>query len=276
MTTTVFNRKDIPIDLSQVDRPPKRLWIKGHRPVFEWFNSKNALAVVGSRKPSARTGHLMHQVFKSLRNSSLTILSGLARGVDARAHELALQNGLRTIAFLGHGVDRCYPRENARLQQAILEAGGALISEWPSETEAMPHQFILRNRLIAAFSRAVWMVEGNARSGALGTVRYALDQDKTIYATPSFPGDPSFAGCELLLHEGIAKCLWSAQSLGATWLDLSTCAENRGDTDSLSISLQKKLIEEGPVTLEKIHDWADEWKVHPAQILERLPSLTGQ
>jgi DNA protecting protein DprA len=163
---------------------------------------ENGLAIVGTRYPQHRSFKLLEKTMKDLQGSNLVIVSGFARGIDSRAHELAIENGLKTIAILGCGLNIDYPKENWLLRKKILNHGGMIISPFDSNTAALPHNFLNRNKLIAYFSKAVWIVEAAAISGSLSTAKHASDLNRDLYTTPSFPDDPFFEGNQKLLsHE---------------------------------------------------------------------------
>lgn len=219
-------RAEIPFaslpDLLDCPAPPLTLWV-------EYRDEKSlellkrlptyGLGVVGSRVPQARSRALMETVFRALARTSLVIVSGLARGIDAEAHELALDFKLPTIGILAHGLDIHYPAETSELRERILNSGGLVVTEYAPQVNALRHQFIQRNRLIAGFSRAVWVVQAGRTSGALNTAIWAREAERTVYVTPSFPGDPSMAGNEFLLKESFASMLFSAESFGSSWIE---------------------------------------------------------
>ncbi|NDG84727.1 MAG: DNA-processing protein DprA [Proteobacteria bacterium] len=184
------------------------------------------LAIVGTRHPQSRSLALLEEVMRNLRGSGLVILSGFARGIDSAAHALALKNGLRTLAILGAGIDIDYPRENRRLRQEILEAGGLIISPYPAGTAPIARNFIERNALIAGFAKATWVVEAAAISGTLNTASWATRFNRALYATSCFPGDPFFEGNEKLLGQRrtesypVAEAFFGVHSLGSSWTSL--------------------------------------------------------
>jgi DNA processing protein len=193
------------------------------------------LAVVGTRHPQKRSLDFLSSVMQELRGSNLIIISGLARGIDAAAHTLALENGLRTIAILGCGIDIDYPKENQSLRTQILKAGGLILSPFETHFTPIPRNFIERNGLIAGFSKATWVVEAAAVSGTLNTAAWATRFNRGLYATSCFPNDPFFEGNEKLLSQRrtdrypIAESFFGAHSLGSTWPDL----ERRSQAQSL-------------------------------------------
>jgi DNA protecting protein DprA len=222
--------------LWQVSQPPRQYFVQGSEDALSLLEElpQRGLAVVGTRQPQSRSLELVAREIAELADSSLIVLSGLARGIDACAHETALRHDLPTIAILGAGLDHDYPRENGRLRSEILDAGGLIVSEFPLGTEPRPHHFLLRNRLIAGWARAVWVVEASCRSGALSTARWAREQDRDCYATPCFPGDLTFEGNERLIDRHHAIPFWRAHSLGQTWLELA--ARPSGDQATLPLA----------------------------------------
>jgi DNA protecting protein DprA len=183
----------------------------------------SGFSIVGTRKPQGRSLRLVDETVKSLKNSGLTVISGLARGIDEAAHRAALQAGLRTLAILGSGVDVDYPSGSSRLKSEILESGGMLLSPFPDRSPPLPGHFHERNQLIARLAKAVWVVEGAAVSGTLNTAHWASRWDRDLYATPAFPGDPFFSGNEKLLsreqpeRHPFASPFYGIRSLLDTW-----------------------------------------------------------
>ena len=163
----------------------------------------DAVAVVGSRAPTGPGREFARILSQELAARGWTVVSGMARGIDAAAHRGALRAGGRTVAVLGCGVDVVYPREHAELREAILESG-AVYSEYPPGSLPMPHRFPERNRIVSGLSRGVVVAEAPERSGALITARLALDQGREVMAVPGNPWYPHTAGSNRLLREGAA------------------------------------------------------------------------
>lgn len=161
----------------------------------------DAVAVVGSRAPTGPGRDFARILSQELAARGWTVVSGMARGIDAAAHRGALRAGGRTSAVLGCGVDVAYPREHAELREAILESG-AVYSEYPPGSLPMPHRFPERNRIVSGLSRGVIVAEAPERSGALITARLALDQGREVMAVPGSPWYPHTAGSNRLLREG--------------------------------------------------------------------------
>jgi len=163
-----------------------------------------ALAVVGTRGASAYGRLVTERFVSALVENGVTIVSGLARGIDAVAHRAALQAGGRTIAVLGSGVDTIYPSEHRGLAEAVV-ANGALLSEYAPGTKAERDNFPARNRLIAGMTRGTLVVEAGEVSGALITARMALEQNREVFAVPGNVTSAASAGVNALIRSGEAK-----------------------------------------------------------------------
>ncbi|MCM2322186.1 MAG: DNA-protecting protein DprA [Oligoflexia bacterium] len=269
--------------LWQILRPPQNLYIEGHEEALELLPllPDAGFAIVGTRSPQPRSRSLVRERVEELAKTGLIILSGLARGIDAEAHSAALDVGLSTIAILGTGLDTTYPRENTALRKRIVQSGGLVITEFPEGTETVPSFFLKRNRLIAAWSNATWIVEAGMRSGALNTAKWARDHHRHCFATPCFPGDPNLAGNFTLLDREDALPLWSSATLGHAWPGLpSTLAENErsrsharadggglqlplegSDEERLAVEITARSAERGGAAVQDLLDWAvvDGW-----------------
>ena len=188
---------DYPDYLRAVDPPPPLISILGRTDILQ----KPCVAIVGSRNASAIGQRFSRQIANELGNAGYTIISGLARGIDASAHAGALKTG--TAAVLGGGVDHIYPRQNAELYNAMREQG-ALISESPLGYRATARDFPRRNRIISGLSMGVIVIEAAERSGTLITARYATEQNREVMAAPGSPLDPRTKGCNRLIQQGAA------------------------------------------------------------------------
>lgn len=144
---------------------------------------KNAVAIVGTRNPSARGKKLAYDFAYYLAGHGVTIVSGLARGIDTQAHKAALEAGGRTIAVIGSGLDNIYPPENNDLAEKIANQG-AVVTEFEDGTKPLAKNFLARNRLIAKLSKAVLVIEGKARSGTLSTASHAANLGVEVFAIP--------------------------------------------------------------------------------------------
>jgi DNA protecting protein DprA len=256
----------IPKQIWRMPNPPKELFVQGTESALEIFHSipQNGLAIVGTRNPQPRSIACVRKCVLELAGSNRIIVSGLARGIDAVAHSAALEAGLPTVAVLGAGLDLNYPRENFELRMRILKAGGLIVSEFPQGTPALGHHFLMRNRVIASWSQATWVVEAACRSGALSTAKWAREQDRTCFAVPCYPGDPALSGNQMLLDRDHALAFWGVHSLGAVWLELAA----RVSQPKLRSSGQDKSVKEltqqvhvltcqrGSASLQDLLDWA--------------------
>ncbi len=188
---------DYPELLRQIPDPPPVLFVKGELiPADEW-----AVAMVGTRKATAYGKEVARQLSGALARNHVTVVSGMARGIDGTAHRAALEAGGRTIAVLGCGVDRVYPPEHRQLARDIAE-NGALISDYPLGTRPEGKNFPPRNRIISGLSRGVIVVEAGLRSGALITADFAADQGRDVFAVPGNIYSPASKGCNRLLRDG--------------------------------------------------------------------------
>lgn len=186
-----------PALLKEIYDGPPLLYYRGRRELL----NKPLFAVVGSRRPS-RIGRGDAQAFaNALSRAGLTVVSGMALGVDGAAHLGALTGGASTIAVLGTGVDQCYPRSNAALYEQIAHEG-LLISELPLGSPPLRHQFPRRNRIISGMSLGVLVVEAALRSGSLITARQALEQNREVFAIPGSIHNPASRGCNSLIKQG--------------------------------------------------------------------------
>ncbi|NIZ08965.1 DNA-processing protein DprA [Pseudooceanicola sp. HF7] len=184
-----------PKQLLDLNDPPPMLWVLG-RP--ELLNAQ-MIAVVGARAASSLGLRMAKALARDLGDAGYVVVSGLARGVDAEAHEAALRSG--TVAVQAGGVDTIYPKENADLSARIAR-NGLRISEQPMGFAPAARHFPARNRLVAGLSRAVVVIEAAGRSGSLITARTALDQGRDVMAVPGHPFDPRAAGCNMLIRDG--------------------------------------------------------------------------
>lgn len=188
-----------PAALKAIDPPPPVLWALGDPALLR----RRAVAIVGARVASAAGCRFARGLAADLGRAGLVIVSGLARGVDAAAHEGALPTG--TAAVLGGGIGDIYPPENAGLYAAIAERG-CIVSESAPRRRAQAKDFPRRNRLISGLSLAVVVVEAELKSGSLITARLAAEQGREVLAVPGSPLDPRARGCNDLIRQGAAVC----------------------------------------------------------------------
>ncbi len=196
----VLPRSEFPPLLGEISDPPKKLYIRGTLPPAD----HQFLTVVGSRKYSTYGKEAVRMLIAGLRGYPISIVSGLALGIDGIAHEAALENGLHTIAVPGSGLEDSvlYPRTNYKLGHRILEAGGALISEYEPTFHATAWAFPMRNRIEAGMSRAVLIVEARERSGTLITARLATEYNRDVLTIPGSIFAGNSVGPHGLIRDG--------------------------------------------------------------------------
>ncbi|HKM10954.1 MAG TPA: DNA-processing protein DprA [Bacilli bacterium] len=195
-TCTILD-DDYPPAFKQIYKPPLVLFYYGDWTLTSTIN--NHVSVIGTRKPTDYGLRMTKQIVGGLIERGQVIVSGLAYGIDAMAHQTAIEKGGQTIAVLGSGVDTCYPTSNQKLYQTIREHH-LLISEYPGTLPAHKEHFPARNRLVAALSEAIFVAEAHERSGTLITVAQALAQGKDIYCLP-YPADCKSV-CNVLIKDG--------------------------------------------------------------------------
>jgi DNA processing protein len=194
--------ENYPANLSQIDAPPPLLYVRGSlQPSDLW-----AIGVVGTRRASVYGREVAHTLSRALATHGITIVSGLAMGIDTVAHRAALDGGGRTVAVLGSSVDQIYPPENRGLAQRIMEQG-AIVSEYPLGTRPDAGNFPPRNRIISGLSKGVAIIEAGVRSGALITAKFAAEQGRDVFAVPGSILHPGSAGCNGLIQQGATPLL---------------------------------------------------------------------
>jgi DNA processing protein len=190
--------------LLEISDPPGVLYTQGRVELLD----ARSLAIVGSRNATPQGARDAEAFARALSDAGLAIVSGLALGIDAAAHRGGIAGASSSVAVMGTGPDRVYPRRNRELALALAETG-CLVSEFPLGTPAVPGNFPRRNRLISGMSRGVLVVEAGFPSGSLTTARLALDQGREVFAVPGSIHSPLSKGCHWLLKEG-AKLAESA------------------------------------------------------------------
>lgn len=199
LSLITWNSSAYPALLRQIADPPVALWVAGESATL----STPCVAVVGARRASHGALEVARRLARDLASRGLTVVSGLAVGVDAAAHEGALSGG-RTAAVLGTGADRIYPACHAALARQLTVAGGALASEFPPGTPPRRHHFPLRNRIVSGLSLGVVVVEAGETSGALITARAALDQGREVMVVPGAALAGRNRGGHKLVKDGAA------------------------------------------------------------------------
>ncbi|MBU2220910.1 DNA-processing protein DprA [Patescibacteria group bacterium] len=192
--------KDYPKNLREIPEPPKQLWLRGTLPP----EGHKLLAVVGSRSLTEYGAEVCRMFIQGLAGKPISIVSGLALGADACAHQAALDAGLHTLAIPGSGLDDSViaPRTNLALAQDILAHGGGLLSEQEPFHTPFPSDFPSRNRIMVGMSDAVLVIEAGERSGTLITARLAAEYDRNLLCVPHRIGDPNGIGANQFIRLG--------------------------------------------------------------------------
>lgn len=220
-----------PKKLRDIPDPPYAIYVKGNIPEVD----TKAAAIVGARQCTGYGEKYALEFGETLARHKISVISGLARGVDGAAQRGALTGGGLTYAVLGCGVDVCYPREHRGLYADILEKGGGIISEYPPGMQPLPQNFPRRNRIISGLADVVLVLEARERSGSLITADMALEQGKDVYALPGPVSSSLSQGCNQLIRQG-AGILLSPEMLLE---EMGICPVNdSGNTDK-----NKKVLE---------------------------------
>jgi DNA processing protein len=207
VSAITWNDDAYPPRLKEIFDLPPVLYIRGELTnADEW-----AVSVVGTRRPTAYGRQVAEHLTSDLAVQGITIVSGLARGIDAIAHRAALERGGRTVAVMACGLDIVYPPEHLKLAQEVREAG-ALVSDYPLGTQPRGEYFPRRNRIMSGLSLGVLVVEGDVKSGAMITAGLALEQNREVFAVPGSVFSPQSRGTHRLLQEG-AKLVQNAQDV---------------------------------------------------------------
>jgi DNA processing protein len=256
-----------PPELLQLEDHPQVLFAKGNPETLR----SPSIAIVGSRLASPQGEKIAREFAKVFALSGLTVVSGLARGIDAAAHQGALEatsNSQATVAVVGHGIELIYPKTNCALKEAITSQG-VVISELPLGAQPMPSNFPRRNRLIAALSQGLWVVEAALKSGSLITARLALELGRDVFATPGSIFSEQSKGCHWLLRQG-AKLVDCPQDILEELLP--STASSAQFTKKLPFNIIQNALPFDPDPL-KLVGWNSWW---PDQLAAHLRVSTAE
>lgn len=233
--------------LKKIAQPPKILYFRG-----QFLKNEKCLALVGTRRASDYGKNFAFSLAYELARAGLTIVSGLARGIDSFSHQGALEAKGRTIAILAGGLDEksIYPRENLKLAQKILKNRGCLISEYPPQTPARREHFPQRNRLISGISLGVLVIEAPLKSGALITARWAQAQKRKIFALPGSVWSQNSQGPHLLIKKG-GVLIERAEDI-LKELGFSQKEKEKISARTREENLILKILREKPLSIEEI------------------------
>jgi DNA processing protein len=241
--------QEYPTLLRQIDDPPAVLYVIGEPRI----DTAKALAIVGTRQ-SSRYGRIMaSKLSRDLTSIGLTVVSGLAIGIDTAAHKGALEQG-RTVAVLGSGLANIYPSSNTNLAVQISKQGGSLVSEYPLHTQPAKWTFPQRNRIISGLTRGVIVVEAPKRSGALITANLAMEQGREVFAVPGNVTSRASAGTNALIMDG-AKLVTCVEDVVSEFPDLTQLLVSLTQEQSageVSLSAEEHLVYD-MIGLEPLH-----------------------
>ncbi len=268
--TININNKGYPELLKKISNPPKTLYFKG-----EIFPKESCFGIVGTRRFSSYGKQVALEIARDLVNAGLTIVSGLAPGIDTFVHQAVVEENKRTIAVLGTGLNErtIYPQSNLRLANKILQSKGALISEYPPKTPGSKFTFPQRNRIISGLCLGVLVIEAKQRSGALITAQYATAQKRKIFAIPGPIYSSNSKGCHYLIKKG-AKLVESVDDI-LKELDLSptTCFSKEISAKSPQEQIILKTLKEETLHIDKI---IKKTKLETSEIIGMLTDLEIQ
>lgn len=190
-----------PYLLRQIDNPPSGLFVLGD---IESCNLEKTIAVVGSRRASENSKNTLRHILEGFHDTDICIVSGMAEGIDTVAHRTAVDNNIKTIAVLGGGFDKIYPKSNIKLFNELKEGKGAVISEYWPDVDAISWHFPARNRIVSGLSKGVIVAEAAIKSGAMITARLALEQGRELMCMPGLISNPNTEGIYKLIKTGAA------------------------------------------------------------------------
>jgi DNA processing protein len=222
--------------------PPTLLYYKGRANL----NASKMISLIGTRNHTEYARQVTEKLVKELAGQQVTIISGLAFGVDALAHRAALKNNLPTVGVLAHGLDHVYPFEHRSLARDMLDRDGGLLSEFPVKTKPDKHNFPMRNRVVAGMTDATIVIETDIRGGSMITAELANNYNKDVFAIPGKITDIKSAGCNYLIRQNKAVLLTSAAQL----------LEELGWEEQTGSRAKKKIQKELLIDLS-----ADEWAI---------------
>ena len=187
--------------LKEISDAPEKIFVLGNFQNKQ-FADNLKISIVGTRRATSEGKALAKELAKKLSEKGIIIVSGLAMGIDTAAHQGTVEANGRTIGVLANGLDSIYPAQNENLAEKILESGGAIISEYPPGTPALPHQFLERNRIVSGLCDATIIIEAPERSGSLVTARLAAEQGREVLVFPGPLHHPNYKGSHKLIRDG--------------------------------------------------------------------------
>lgn len=261
--------KVFPSLLTNIYDCPKKLYIAGKLPDLP------LVAIVGSRKPTSYGEQATYRLSYDLARAGIGIISGLAYGIDAIAHRAALDAGGVTVGVLGCGLDNIYPSRHRQLTEAIIENGGAMISEYEENTPPLKHHFPARNRIIAGLSLLTLVTEADASSGSLITANFALQQNRMVAAVPGSILSPRSAGPNNLLKSGALVATDAVDILSALELERP---QSERKAQSANSEEERQIIQQLEAGFCNLEDLLDNSGLPPEKLAATLSlmEITGK
>lgn len=250
--------EDYPTLLREIYDPPILLWIKGDRKVLD----TKSISIVGTRKAGDYGRRMAAKFAAKLVEHGLTIISGLAYGIDGVAHRATVKTGGKTVAVLGSGIDWIYPEDHKELASKIVETGGAVISEFPLGTAPEMGNFPVRNRIVSGMSLGTLVAESGIDGGSMITAKSALDQNREVFVIPHPLGHPNSMGCNSLIKRGMGKLVQNVEDI---------LGEIRVHVDTANIEVEPDTTEPVREKVWKSED-LDKLSVQICKMLEDNPS----
>lgn len=230
------NSKVFPENLKLLSKCPNQIFVLGNEEILSEFS----LAIIGSRKCSVLGKSIAQNISSELARDNINIISGFARGIDTIAHKSCVENLSKTIVVLGGGHAQIYPKENLEMVDEIIKNDGAIISEYPLDYPPLPNNFRERNRIIAALSEGIILIEAQKNSGSLITIEYGKMLKKKIFVVPGCLDNELYEGSNLVLSKG-AYCVRNASDIYEKYENLKKFI-GKEDDDTVSVSNDLKNV----------------------------------
>lgn len=246
-----IENKNYPQKLAKIPDPPLGIFVVGSLPEDNF----KSVAIIGSRRCSEYGATQAYKFSKEFAKHNIVIISGMAMGIDSKAHMGAIDGGGKTIAVLGCGADIIYPSSNKQLRDNIVK-NGCIISEYPPQTEPLKHHFPQRNRIISGLSDAVCVAEAAKRSGTLITVNQAIEQGREVFAVPGNITSYFSQGCNNLLKTGCSALTEPEDIYSALNISLKADCEKNAKISTITLATEEKMVYDciglQPITIEEI------------------------
>ncbi len=262
---------EYPEYLKQIYDPPVVLFVKGG---LTRCNPEKSLAIVGSRKASHYIKEILRKIIGDLKGTGITIVSGMAIGVDSCAHNASIENELATIAVLGSGFDNIYPRSNKQLFEKIVHDNGAVISEYFPDTQPRPFLFPRRNRIISGLCQGTLVAEAGLNSGALITASLTLEQNRELMCIPGMVTNPNTEGIHKLIKEGAAVVTKAEDILNQLgWSDLDINKDLNNNVKLKLLDIERKIYEILDLEPRSFDDLMSQSKLSADELMSALTSM---